>query len=156
MKEPKRNKRPVKWIYIGTIALCLVIGLIYTSNFEKLTDPETIISTSSSENIEIENLNDPNIIKEGIHLRTGLIDAKGLMLVVNNCTTCHSAKLVTQNRMGKEQWNATIRWMQEKQGLWNLGDNQDSIVDYLVANYPILEKGRRQALTNIDWYNLEE
>ena len=61
-------------------------------------------------------------IENGIHVRTGLIDAEGLMTVVNNCTTCHSAKLVIQNRMNKERWNATIQWMQETQNLWDLGE----------------------------------
>ena len=79
-------------------------------------------------------------IKNGIHLRTGLIAAEGLTEVVNNCTNCHSAKLVTQNRMNKERWVATIRWMQETQNLWNLGKNEDIIVDYLVTNYPPKKK----------------
>lgn len=98
---------------------------------------------------------DPELIENGIHVRTGLVDAEGLQTVITNCTTCHSSQLIIQNRMGEEQWNATIRWMQKKQGLWPLGDNQKIIVDYLVKNYPPLEKGRRPALTNIEWYNLD-
>jgi hypothetical protein len=97
---------------------------------------------------------DPNAIVNGIHVRTGLVDGPGLTEVVNNCTTCHSAKLVTQNRMGKEQWNATIRWMQETQGLWDLGQNHEVIVDYLVTQYPPVKKGRRAPLTQIEWYEL--
>lgn len=99
---------------------------------------------------------DPEIIEDGIHVRTGLIADDGLQTVITNCTTCHSSKLVIQNRMEEEQWNATIRWMQKTQGLWELGENQAIIVDYLVKNYPPLEKGRRPALTNIDWYELQE
>lgn len=99
---------------------------------------------------------DEDRIENGIHVRTGLIDAEGLMTVVNNCTNCHSAKLVTQNRMTKERWNATIRWMQETQNLWDLGKNQDIIVNYLVENYPIEYVGRRANLTNIDWYELKD
>ena len=68
----------------------------------------------------------------------------------------HSAKLVTQNRMSAERWNATIRWMQETQNLWDLGDQQEIIVNYLVTNYPAKAKGRRMALTDIQWYELEE
>ncbi|SNR48235.1 sulfite dehydrogenase (cytochrome) subunit SorB [Maribacter sedimenticola] len=98
----------------------------------------------------------PEAIENGIHLRTGLIDAPDLQAVITNCTTCHSSQLIIQNRMGEEQWNATIRWMQKTQGLWPLGDNQKVIVDYLVKNYPPLKKGRRPALTNIEWYNLDE
>jgi len=78
------------------------------------------------------------------------------MTVVNNCTNCHSSKLVIQNRMNEDRWNATIKWMQETQNLWPLGDNQKIIVDYLVKNYPPVEKGRRASLTNINWYELKK
>ncbi|WP_034888647.1 hypothetical protein [Gillisia sp. Hel_I_29] len=98
---------------------------------------------------------DENLIENGIHVRTGLVDGVGLMAVVNNCTNCHSAKLVTQNKMSAERWNETIKWMQETQNLWDLGDNQEIIVNYLVTNYPVTEKGRRENLTNIEWYDLE-
>lgn len=94
-------------------------------------------------------------IENGVHVRTGFVDADGLMLVVNNCTNCHSAKLVTQNRMSKEQWVATIRWMQETQNLWDLGNNEEAIVNYLATNYAPSKKGRRQNLTDIEWYELE-
>ncbi|MGB5553718.1 MAG: monoheme cytochrome C [Flavobacteriaceae bacterium] len=99
---------------------------------------------------------DPNRIENGIHVRTGLVDAEGLMTVVNNCTTCHSAQLVTQNRMDKERWVSTIRWMQKTQNLWDLGENEAVIVDYLVTNYPVIKKGRRSVLTDVEWYELKE
>ena len=99
---------------------------------------------------------DEDLIENGIHVRTGLKEAAGLMTVVNNCTNCHSAKLVTQNRMTEERWNETIKWMQKKQGLWELREDQKIIVDYLVKNYPPQKKGRRMALTEIDWYELED
>ncbi len=95
-------------------------------------------------------------IENGIHVRTGLVEAEGLIEVVNNCTNCHSAKLVTQNRMNKERWIATIRWMQETQNLWDLGNNEDIIVNYLVTNYPPKKKGRREILTNVEWYELQD
>ncbi|WP_420321765.1 monoheme cytochrome C [Flagellimonas sp.] len=93
-------------------------------------------------------------IENGIHLRTGLVDGDGLMLVVNNCSNCHSAKLVTQNRMSKEQWSATIRWMQETQNLWDLGKNEEPIVTYLATHYAPKKGGRRQNLTTLEWYEL--
>ena len=95
-------------------------------------------------------------IVDGIHQPTGLKEDQGLMTVVAHCTACHSAQLVIQNRMNKERWNATIRWMQETQNLWDLGDNQEIIVDYLVRNYPVSNKGRRQKLNNIEWYKLND
>jgi hypothetical protein len=111
------------------------------------SEPKTIVITPAVE--------DENRIENGIHVRTGFIDAEGLMTVVNNCTNCHSSKIILQNRMNAERWNATIKWMQETQNLWGLGDNQDVIVKYLVANYPPKAKGRREILSNIDWYELE-
>lgn len=99
---------------------------------------------------------DEDRIENGIHVRTGLVDADGLMVVVNNCTNCHSAKIVTQNRMNTERWNATIKWMQETQNLWDLGGNQEIIVNYLVNNYPSKSKGRRAVLTDVDWYELKD
>jgi len=95
-------------------------------------------------------------IENGIHQRTGFVEDDGLMLVVNNCTNCHSAKLVTQNRMSKERWVTTIRWMQETQNLWDLGANEEPIVSYLAKNYAPIQKGRRQNLSNIEWYELKD
>ena len=99
---------------------------------------------------------DEDRIENGVHVMTGLVEADGLMEVVNNCTSCHSAKIIIQNRMNTERWNATIKWMQETQNLWDLGKNQEIIVNYLVTNYPPKAKGRRMALTDIEWYDLED
>lgn len=95
-------------------------------------------------------------VVDGIHVRTGLKDGEGLMTVVNNCTNCHSALLVTQNRMSADRWRTTIKWMQETQNLWDLGKNEEIIINYLVANYPPQKKGRRMNLNDIDWYVLED
>ena len=95
-------------------------------------------------------------IENGIHVRTGLKDGEGLMTVVNNCTNCHSALLVTQNRMSADRWRSTIKWMQETQNLWDLGKNEEIIINYLVSNYPPQKKGRRMNLNDIEWYVLED
>ena len=115
----------------------------------------SVLSSNSETLVVIPIELDEDRIENGIHVRTGLVDAEGLMTVVYNCTNCHSAKIVTQNRMNAERWNATIKWMQETQNLWDLGGNQEIIVNYLVANYPPIAKGRRMVLKNIDWYELE-
>mgnify|MGYP000963201454 FL=1 len=100
--------------------------------------------------------NDNDQIKNGIHVKTGFINGEGLMTVVNNCTNCHSSKIVLQNRMNVEAWNSTIEWMQKTQNLWDLGDDQKVIVNYLVSNYPPKSKGRRMFLTKVKWYELLE
>ncbi|WP_282121820.1 monoheme cytochrome C [Algibacter mikhailovii] len=146
--------KKVHRLMVLLFALFVITGgtlLYYSSNpsaFDFKSEPATVIAAP----IEM----DEDRIENGIHVRTGLIDAEGLMLVVNNCTNCHSAKLVTQNRMTAERWNATIKWMQETQNLWDLGRNQDVIVNYLVTNYPPKSVGRRAVFTDINWYELNE
>lgn len=148
----KKYIKKLYWLTTIFSSLFIVTGglLVFYSvnpsffNFKK----ETTVNTVSVEE------DDYDKIENGIHVRTGLIEAEGLTAVVNNCTNCHSAKLVIQNRMNKERWNSTIRWMQETQNLWDLGKNQEIIVNYLTTNYPPLEVGRRATLSNIDWYEL--
>lgn len=150
-----RFSRDVYRILIIVCALLVVvsIGAIYFFGGTNLTK-----FNPSEPNSEITDIPeaDFNKIENGIHVRTGLIAAEGLMEVVNNCTTCHSAKLVTQNRMDKQRWKETIRWMQETQNLWDLGDTEKIIIDYLVSNYPPKKRGRRELLTNVEWYTLED
>ncbi len=73
----------------------------------------------------------------GIDTASGLLKDNGWQLVVANCGGCHSTKLVSQNRMSAANWVNTIRWMQAKQGLWDLGTNEELIVSYLSRNYGI-------------------
>ena len=143
------NRKPIH-TYLAIAALVLIsMGVIFLF----IRDSE-VVTNATPELIDNE-VDDSNPIVDGIHVSTGLIEGEGLEEVVTNCTTCHSSKLIIQNRMTKEQWNATIRWMQETQGLWDLGDNQKIIVDYLTTNYPVFKKGRRAVLEDIEWYTLE-
>ncbi len=66
-------------------------------------------------------------------------------LVRGNCTACHSAKLITQQRGTSEQWLAMIRWMQKKQNLWQFDPGTEGrIIAYLAENYPP-DAARRRA-----------
>ena len=94
--------------------------------------------------------------ENGIHLATGFIQDENVELVIGNCTNCHSAKMVTQNRATREGWKSMIVWMQETQGLWQLGDNEPLILDYLAKHYAPKKSGRRAPLTDIEWYKLED
>lgn len=78
--------------------------------------------------------------------KTGLVLAPGFEVVSTQCTVCHSARLISQNRSGRQGWLAMIRWMQDSQGLWPLGENEDLVLDYLAANYGPLSVGRRRPL----------
>lgn len=148
----KKIKKAEKTAYIATafafLASILLLFAVYDPTFSVFGKKE--VAPMYTEVVE-----DEDAIENGIHVRTGLIATEGFMTVVNNCTNCHSAKLVTQNRMNAERWNATIKWMQETQNLWDLGANQEIIVNYLVTNYPPKAKGRRMTLTDIDWYDLK-
>jgi len=72
----------------------------------------------------------------GIDPDSGLLIDKHWQLVKANCSACHSARLVTQNRGNRQTWLEMIRWMQETQGLWPLdADTEKGILDYLEKNY---------------------
>ena len=74
---------------------------------------------------------------------TGFVIAQHYEIVRAHCTACHSAKLVTQNRMTRENWLTTIRWMQKSQGLWPLGVQEPKILDYLESHYSPIAISRR-------------
>lgn len=66
-------------------------------------------------------------------------------LVRAHCTGCHSSKLITQQRGTAQQWLAMIRWMQQKQNLWQFDSGtEERIIAYLSENYPP-DAGRRRA-----------
>ncbi len=94
--------------------------------------------------------------KVKVHETTGLIIDEGFELVAANCLGCHSGKLIAQNRASREGWKNLIRWMQKTQKLWDLGSNEDAILDYLEKNYAPEKSGRRAPLKNIQWHLLEE
>ena len=77
--------------YRNLILVCILVGIsmvvIYTMDRSEISEP----------NSELTNVPEGgfNAIENGIHVRTGLVEAEGLMAVVNNCTNCHSAQLVT-------------------------------------------------------------
>ena len=78
--------------------------------------------------------------------KTSLVIDTGFEQVRAHCTACHSGKLVTQNRMSRDTWLETIRWMQKTQALWPLGDAEVVILDYLEKHYHPIKTGRRRAL----------
>ena len=94
------------------------------------------------------------LVVDGVHVATGLAMDSGFVQVRAACLACHSSKLITQNRATRDGWIHIIEWMQETQNLWDLGANQDIIVDYLARNYAPEETGRRPQLTQIEWYEL--
>ncbi|MCE7997187.1 MAG: monoheme cytochrome C [Roseivirga sp.] len=92
---------------------------------------------------------EPAMVAEG-----DFIEGEHKLLVVANCTGCHSGKLVTQNRATREGWTNMIRWMQRTQNLKDLGADEQKILDYLSENYAPAEQGRRANLVVDEWYKL--
>ncbi|MFD2574078.1 hypothetical protein ACFSUS_25805 [Spirosoma soli] len=90
---------------------------------------------------------------------TGLALDDQLMLVKGQCTACHSSKLILQSHFSREKWIERIRWMQRTQKLWDLGESEPAIVNYLVKHYGPLERtydGRREPLKATKWYKLSK
>ena len=135
-------------LFFGLILL-LASGLIY-----KLLNPSFLTFKDPNEYVLHEDIDFDRIV-DGVHVSTGFKEGEGLQAVIVSCTPCHSAKLVTQNRATKEGWVSIIRWMQKTQNLWDLGQNEELIVNYLATYYAPEDKGRRESLSNIVWYELE-
>ncbi len=156
MAKSEKNKQNFKSPYRLLISGFLLLVVLLAVIFYFYDKAETTLFDTSNNDIEYVDIEeDIDKIENGIHVRTGFIEAVGMQQVINNCTNCHSAKLVTQNRMSKEGWTATIRWMQKTQNLWDLGENEGVIVDYLAKNYGPIKKGRREGLKDIEWYPLK-
>ncbi|GGM97405.1 hypothetical protein GCM10010967_34000 [Dyadobacter beijingensis] len=88
---------------------------------------------------------------------TGLIVDENLYMVKAQCTNCHSTKLISANRFTRDGWKQKIRWMQANHNLWELGDAEKPVLDYLEKNYsPTASVARRAPLKDIKWYKLEQ
>jgi hypothetical protein len=157
MSEQDKFRKSVREIHRSLMMVFVLVSILACLMVYIMVDPDlSLFKTKESVAYTVAEEIDDDLIVDGIHVRTGLIDAEGLMEVVNNCTNCHSAKLVTQNRMNEERWAATIDWMQETQNLWDLGKNEAIIINYLVTNYPPVKIGRRAPLTGVEWYELKD
>lgn len=145
----KKSKREVvnidkvinKAILVFAFVLVFPIAFYISSIFDTEENVLVVI-----ENTEFE--------KSGIDKNSGLIIDDGYEIVNGTCSACHSISLVTQNSATREGWKDLIVWMQETQKLWDLGENEELILDYLEKNYAPKEQGRRAPLKDIDWYEL--
>lgn len=87
---------------------------------------------------------------------TGLIIDKDLYMIKAQCTSCHSSKLIIANHLTRDGWKQKIRWMQANHNLWELGETEKQVLDYLEKYYaPEKTISRRKPLTNIEWYKLD-
>ena|SRR5690554_5859507 len=137
--------KPLRWIVPTLILIMVVLLAVFFLSEDQGIVPEKSTQVSVPENVP-----------DSVDMVTGLIKGDGMNLVIGHCTGCHSAELITQNRATREGWIKVIRWMQETQNLWDLGESEDAIVSYLARHYAPEHRGRRLPLTDIEWYDLEE
>jgi len=140
---------------LATITLLLGVFFIFLTVFPEVYQRAFVISGPEVVVTDVAPIAVDEGIVNGIHVETGFIVDDNWEIVRATCTACHSAKLVTQNHADREGWTKMIRWMQKTQELWDLGDNEPLILDYLAKNYAPQKKGRRARLTNIEWYDLK-
>jgi hypothetical protein len=94
-----------------------------------------------------------------IDAESGLVNDANLMMVKAQCTACHSSKLILQHRFTRAGWQERIRWMQKYHKLWDLGESENVVLDYLEKYYgpsstPAKAALRRTPLKDIQWYKL--
>ncbi|WP_020531681.1 hypothetical protein [Flexithrix dorotheae] len=140
------------------VALFLIPGGVMIYSHVDFSSPEMAdpVSPQLAENTPKVLEAAQDAIVDGKDAATGLIADENYQLVKTNCTACHSAKLITQNRATRAGWESMIRWMQNTQKLWDLGPNEPLILDYLAKNYAPQKQGRRKNLENIEWYELKD
>lgn len=104
MEEHDKFKSQIKSIYRLLVTLMLLFGITALAIVYLISDPTLSFfkePAAVEEYVVVPSEDDFDKIENGIHVRTGFKDAEGLMTVVNNCTNCHSAQLVIQNRMNE-------------------------------------------------------
>ncbi len=119
---------PGKSLILMLILLTAVVGYFAFQYFEIDTK---LLSSSVLDSSNIVPMKQDSVPEIKDHELTGLAIGHNLNIVIANCTACHSAKLITQNRATKEGWKSIIVWMQKTQKLWDLGENEEKIIDYL-------------------------
>jgi hypothetical protein len=94
-----------------------------------------------------------------IDAETGLANDPNLMMVKSQCLACHSSKLILQHRFTRTGWQERIRWMQKYHKLWELGESEKVVLDYLEKHYgpqtAVHVQSRRAPLKDIKWYKLD-
>ena len=146
-------QKNIKLLIGASTVILALVGLSFFLDYKDGPSENGENFTTADAPVPLEEIE--NRVENGIHVSTGLIEGEGMHLVIAHCTACHSAKLVTQNRADRQGWKKMIRWMQDTQNLWDLGDSEPTILEYLSKNYAPKRTGRRPPLTDIEWYDLE-
>jgi len=167
----KRIERILWKVFLGSfyflfIAVITTLGYLFLESsirdffnqkkYSKDEIDQMLLKAQERQNEKLLTTNWDKVV-DGIHIRTGLYDDPNLNVVIASCTSCHSAKLITQNKATRDGWKSMIRWMQETQGLPDLGKSEPIVLDYLAEYYAPKNTGRRKNLDieAIEWYILK-
>jgi len=135
------------------IIVLLAVSIWYLAGAPGLSKAQTqpaVISVDSNTEEEFEGYEVGSIDE-----KSGLIVDKHWEVTRVNCTSCHSATLITQFAATRQEWLETIKWMQETQNLWDLGENEEKILDYLEKNYGTSNQSRRKPIEIVEWYEIQ-
>ena len=76
-------------------------------------------------------------------------------LIKPHCTQCHSERLLIQQQLDRKDWLKAIRRMQSKENLWDLGDVEPKILDYLSKYYGASENSRKHRVRRAQLQQVE-
>ena len=141
--------KPNKLIGVIVGIVILALGLLWIVDFNGDARHDEPTNGPASAGIPADSLE--------YDAHSGLVKEDGLSLILANCSTCHTTDLIKNNRFTRDGWLAKIRWMQREQNLWDLGENETAILDYLEKYYSPSSSDarahlRREPLSNIQWY----
>lgn len=129
---------------MGKLFLCLSVVIVWLCSFRQEVTIRSVVSLPLKDTLKIDSA-------------TGLIIDKDLYMVKAQCTSCHSPMLISQNRFTRDGWKQKIRWMQANHNLWELGDAEPIVLNYLEKYYaPTQTYSRRAPLKNVEWYPLDK
>lgn len=66
----------------------------------------------------------------------GIPSGKGQVEVFAFCSACHSMMIVKQQRLSRDDWEETLEWMVDEQGMDPLPEAiQPMVLDYLAEHF---------------------
>ncbi|MCF2444279.1 hypothetical protein L0657_09955 [Dyadobacter sp. CY345] len=136
----------------ATLIVFLGLGILFSS-FRQETKTQNGISSD-----ELPSISTTRFLSDTTKLdkETGLVVDENLYMVKAQCTGCHSTKLISANHFTRDGWKQKIRWMQANHNLWDLGETEKQVLDYLEKNYPPKQMvSRRAPLKDFKWYDLK-
>ena len=116
--------RIIQTVFSFTVVILLFTMVLGIIGIYFLRNPESLYTQQSVGTNPVEVSTSKDIFVDSIHTATGFIQGEHLELVIANCTGCHSAKLIIQNRATEAGWKGMIKWMQRTQNLPDLGENE--------------------------------